>query len=123
MVGARAEANLGVWDVTTGNYDFSLTLPSIGVSYVNKYFTNYDLTRTSNPFGGVVEHNPPSDIYIRFSDGSPENPDGARLFSLTLFIGDTPVYSFTGGREPLGILTSFAGSSEDGQSRWVDTMN
>ena len=53
MAGLRGEANLGIWDISVGNRDFGVELPSIGVSYVNKYFTNYDLTRTSNPFGGA----------------------------------------------------------------------
>jgi len=122
MAGARAEAELGIWDVTVGSREFLAELPSIGVSYVNKYFTNYDLTQTNNPFSGVVEHNPPEYLYVRFRDGSPENPDGARVFEIRLYINDglSPEYSFSGGWEPPSILIDADNSSEDGQSRWVD---
>ncbi|MFC1716120.1 hypothetical protein ACFL6S_20785 [Candidatus Poribacteria bacterium] len=122
MAGARARADLGIWDIALGSREFAAELPSIGVSYVNKYFTNYDLTQTSNPFGGVVEHNPPEYLYVRFRDGSPENPGGARLFEIKLFINNSfsPEYSFIGGREPLSILIDSDNSSTDGQSRWVD---
>lgn len=121
MAGARAEANLGVWDVSAGNYQFAVAFPSIGVSYVNRYFTNYDLTQTNNPFMGVVEHDPPSHLYLRFSDGSPEDPGGARVFSVELYVNDsgTPEYSFDSGREPPGVLLFPNESSDDGQSRWV----
>lgn len=119
MVGARGEANPGVLDVAVSNYSFSLPLPRVGVSYVNKYLTNYDLSRSSNPFSGYVEHNPPQYLYLRFRDGSPENPDGTRLFWLKLYINDTLEFSFAGGREPPGVMID-DGSFEDGQSRWVD---
>jgi hypothetical protein len=82
MIGARAEANLGVWDVNVNNYRFTLPFPRIGIGYVNKYFTNYTLNKTSNPFSGVVEHNPPTYLYLRFRDGSPENPGGSKVVSL-----------------------------------------
>jgi len=120
MAGARAEANLGVWDVNVGSYEFAVALPSIGVSYVNKYFTNYDLSRTSNPFRGVVEHSPPVYLYLSFRDGSPENPDGARLFWTKLYVNDKLEYDFAGGREPPGVLIDPSDSFEDGRSRWVD---
>lgn len=122
MAGARAEANLGVWDVDVGNYNFAVALPSVGISYVNKYFTNYDLTQTSNPFVGIVEHNPPSHLYLRFRDGSPENPDGAKVFSVEVYIDDSisPEYSFAAGREPPGILISSSETYTDAKSRWVE---
>ena len=120
MAGARAEANLGIWDIGLGDYQFAVSLPSIGVSYVNKYFTNYDLTRTSNPFEGVVEHNPPEYLDVRFRDGSPENPDGARLFRIKVYINDELEYDFSGGREPPDVLEDDIDSFEDGQSRWID---
>jgi len=120
MAGARAEANLGIWDVIVGNREFAVGLPSVGISYVNKYFTNYDLTQTSNPFSGVVEHDPPEYLYLRFSDGSPEDIYGAKLFRVTLYINDRIEYDFVGGREPPGILVDPGNSSQDGRSRWAD---
>jgi hypothetical protein len=120
MAGARAEANLGIWDVTVGNYEFAVALPSIGVSYVNKYFTNYNLTRTNNPFAGIVEHNPPDYLYVRFKDGSPENADGARVFRTRVYVNDKLEYDFSGGNEPFDVLAFSGESYEDRQSRWVD---
>ena len=120
MAGARAEANLGIWDVNVGDYEFIVDLPHIGISYVNKYFTNYDMTQTSNPFGGVVDHDPPTYLYVRFSDGSPENLHGARLFWIKVYINDQLEYDFAAGREPAGVLIDPGDSFEDGQSRWVD---
>ena len=120
MAGARAEANLGIWDVNVGNYGFVMDLPHIGISYVNKYFTNYDLTRTSNPFEGIVDHDPPTYLYVRFSDGSPENFDGAKLFWIELYVNDQLEYNFAAGREPAGVLIDPGESLADGQSRWID---
>jgi hypothetical protein len=120
MAGARAEANLGVWDVSVGSYEFAVALPSVGINYVSKYFTNYDLSRTSNPFRGVVEHNPPIYLYVRFRDGSPENPDGAKLFWTKLYINGKLEYDFAGGREPPSVLIDPGDSFGDGRSRWVD---
>lgn len=120
MAGAHAEANLGIWDIMVGNYEFSAPLPSIGISYVNKYFTNYDLTQTSNPFRGVISHSPPERIYLRFSDGSPEDPGGARLFHARLYVNDKLEYDIIGGSEPINVLYSPGDSFQDGRSRWVD---
>ena len=120
MVGARGEANLGVWDIDINNYRFSVPFPRIGIGYVNKYFTNYTLSRTSNPFSSVVEHNPPTYLYLRFRDGSPENPGGARVFRVKLWINGQLEYNFVGGREQPGVLIDPGTSLQDGQSRWVD---
>ena len=120
MIGARGEANLGVWDINVNNYKFSLPFPRIGIGYANKYFTNYTLNKTSNPFSGVVDHNPPEFLYVRFKDGSPENPDGAKVFGVKLWISGKLQYNFVAGREPPGVLIDPGISLEDGQSRWVD---
>jgi len=120
MIGARAEANLGILDINISDLTFSMPLPRLGISYVNRYFTNYDLSKTSNPFKGVVEHDPPEYLYLRFHDGSPENPDGAKIFRTKMLVNKKLEYDFTGGREPLGILMGTDTSSNDIQSRWVD---
>ncbi|MBD3182956.1 hypothetical protein GF312_11745 [Candidatus Poribacteria bacterium] len=120
MAGARAETDLGIWDINVNNYQFALGLPRIGVSYVNKYFTNYDLSRTSNPFAGIVAHNPPAYLYLKFLDGSPENIDGARVFWVKVYVNDILEYNFAGSREPVTVLYNASNSTEDGQSRWVD---
>lgn len=120
MAGARAEANLGVLDINVSDYMFSFPLPRLGISYVNKYFTNYNLSKTSNPFKGMVEHNPPEYIYLRFSDGSPENADGAKLFRIKVFINKILEYNFIGGQEPPGVLIDSGGSFANVNSRWVD---
>ncbi len=119
MAGVRAEANLGVLDINVSDYMFSLPFPRLGISYINKYFTNYNLSKASNPFRGIVEHNPPEYIYLRFSDGSPENADGAKLFRIRVFINKILEYNFVGGQEPPGVLIDSEGSS-DGYCRWVD---
>lgn len=121
MIGARGEANLGVWDVNINNYRFTLPFPRIGIGYTNEYFTNYTLSQTSNPFSGVVEHDPPTSLYLRFSDGSPENPGGSKVYRVKLFLNGQLVYNFVGGKEQPGILLDPGTSLEDGQSRWVDS--
>ncbi len=120
MVGIRGEANPGVLDVNLSNYEFSFPLPRIGIGYVNKYFTNYTLSKTSNPFSSVVEYDPPNYLYLKFRDGSPENPDGAKVYSVKLWINGQLEYSFIGGREIPGLLIDPGTSLQDGQSRWVD---
>jgi hypothetical protein len=120
MVGARGEANLGVWDIDINKYRFSVPFPRIGIEYVNKYFTNYTLSRTINPFSSVVGQNPPTYLYLRFRDGSPENPGGAMVFHVKLWINGQLEYNFVGGREQPGVLKDPGTSLQDGQSRWVD---
>jgi hypothetical protein len=120
MVGIRGEANPGVFDVNVNNYNFSFPFPRIGIGYVNKYFTNYTLSKTNNPFSGVVEYDPPTYIYLRFRDGSPENPNGAKVYRAKLWINGKLIYNFIGGRETPGVLIDPGISFEDGQSRWVD---
>ncbi len=105
MVGLRAEANLGAYGVRFGSLPkFTLPLPRLGINYVNRFFTNYDLTRSSNPFRGVTIANPPTALFIRFSDASPENPGGARIFRTRVFIDDVLEYDVIGGRETPGVL-------------------
>jgi len=120
MIGARGEANLGVWDVNVNNYSFTLPFPRIGIGYVNKYFTNYTLNKTSNPFSGVVEHNPPTYLYLRFRDDSSNNPSGSKVFRVKLWLNGQLVYNFVGGKEQPGVLIDPGTSLEDGQSRWID---
>ncbi|HIE27079.1 TPA: hypothetical protein EYP66_07315 [Candidatus Poribacteria bacterium] len=122
MAGLRAEANLGSWDVKlAGLPGFTMPLPRLGVNYVNRFFTNYDLTRTANPFSGVVINNPPSELYLRFSDGSPENPGGAKVFAVKVYIDEALEYDFAGGKEPPGVLMASRLSFRDDNSRWVDS--
>ncbi|MFQ6042676.1 MAG: hypothetical protein ACE5PV_17605 [Candidatus Poribacteria bacterium] len=121
MAGLRAEANLGSWDVKlAGIPGFTMPLPRLGINYVNRFFTNYDLTRTANPFSGVVINNPPSELYLRFSDGSPENPGGAKVFAVKVYIDEALEYDFVGGKEPPGVLMTSRLSFRDDNSRWVD---
>lgn len=120
MIGIRGEANPGVLDINLNDNNFSFPFPRLGIGYVNKYFTNYTLSRTSNPFSGVVEYDPPSYIYLRFSDGSPENPDGAKVYKVKVWVNGQLEYSFNGGRESPGVLIDSGTSFGDGQSRWID---
>jgi len=121
MAGLRAEANLGAWYVKFMTLPkFVLPLPKIGVSLVNRFFTNYDLTRTTNPFSGVTVNNPPSTIYLRFRDGSPENPDGARVYHTKVYINEKLEFSFEGGKEPAGVLMMPNSSKVGIDSRYVD---
>ena len=121
MVGARAEANLGAWYVKFATLpEFVLPLPKIGVNYVNRFFTNYDLTRTTNPFSGVTINNPPSTIYLSFSDGSPENPDGARVYHTKVYLNGKLEYYFEGGKEPAGVLMMPNSSKLGVDCRYVD---
>lgn len=121
MAGIRAEANLGQWGVRLATLpEFMVPLPRLGISYTNRFFTNYDLTRSSNPFRGVVANNPPSELYLRFRDGSPENPNGAKVFHVRVYIDDILEYDFAGGREPPGVLMMPHLSFRDDEARWVD---
>ena len=121
MTGIRAEANLGAYAVKFATLpEFTLPLPRVGISYTNRFFTNYDMTRTSNPFRGVVASNPPSEVYLRFGDDSPENPGGAKVFHVKVYIDEQLEYDFVGGREPTGVLMAPNLSYHDDASRWVD---
>ncbi len=122
MVGLRADANLSSWEAELAGLP-RLTFPlpqQIGVSFAHRFFTNYELTRTSNPFQGVVDSNPPSELYLRFRDGSPENDDGAKVYRVRVYQGTELVYDFIGGREPPSVLYSPGASQRDAESRWVD---
>ena len=100
MAGLRAEANLGAHGVRLGALpEFTMPLPRVGFNYVNRFFTNYDLTRTNNPLRGVTIANPPPELYLRFSDASPENPGGAKVFRVRVFVDDALEYDIIGGRE------------------------
>lgn len=121
MAGLRAEANLGRWDVKLAALpEFTVPLPRLGINYVNRFFTNYDLIQTANPFSGVVINNPPSELYLRFSDGSPENPGGAKVFQVKVYVDGELEYDFVGGKEPPGVLMATHFSFRDNDSRWVD---
>jgi hypothetical protein len=121
MLGLRAEANLGAYGLRFASLpEFTLPLPRLGINYVSRFFTNYDLTRTTNPFRGVTLANPPSEIFIRFSDASPENPGGAKVFRTRVFIDGVLEHDIEGGREPPGILMLPNSSTRDGDSRRAD---
>ena len=121
MAGFRAEANLGAYDVRLGTLpEFTLPLPRLGINYVNRFFTNYDLTRTTNPFRGVTIANPPPELFLRFSDASPENPGGAKVFYVRVFIDGALEHEIIGGKEPPGVLLLPHQSRRDYQSRRVD---
>ena len=105
MAGIRAEANLGAYGISIADLpEFTLPLPRVGLSYVNRFFTNYDLTRSHNPLRGVTINNPPTEIFLRFRDASPENDGGAKVFGVKVFMDSTLEYNVTGGRERPGIL-------------------
>ena len=121
MAGVRAEANLGAYGVRLGTLpEFILPLPRIGINYVNRFFTNYDLTRTSNPLRGVTLANPPPEVFLRFSDASPEDAGGAKVFRVRVFVDDLLEYDVVSGREPPGVLLLPNDSKRDERSRWVD---
>ncbi len=121
MAGLRAEANLGAYGVRLGSLpEFILPLPRLGINYVNRFFTNYDLTRTTNPLRGVTIANPPPELFLRFTDASPENPGGAKVFRTRVFIDDALEYDVIGGKEPPGVLLLPNNSQRDERSRWAD---
>ena len=121
MMGLRAEAHLGSYDVGLGVLpEFVLPLPRIGINYVNRFFTNYDLTRTSNPFRGVTISNPPTELFLRFSDSSPENPGGAKIFGVRVYVDGALEYDVIAGQEPPGVLLLPNESKRGSSSRWVD---
>ena len=105
MAGVRAEASLGSYEFQWGALpSFNVPLPQFGLSFVNRFFTNYDLTRTSNPLKGVTISNPPSEIFLRFRDASPQDRGGAKVFSVQVRIDGVKEYDVIGGAEPPGIL-------------------
>ena len=121
MVGFRAEANLGAHGVRLGTLpEFTLPLPRLGINYVNRFFTNYDLTRTTNPFRGVTIANPPPELFLRFSDASPENPGGAKVFHVRVYVDGALEQEIVGGKEPPGVLLLPHQSRRDHESRRVD---
>ena len=121
MAGFRAEANLGAHGVRLGTLpEFTLPLPRLGINYVNRFFTNYDLTRTTNPFRGVTIANPPPELFLRFSDASPENPGGAKVFHVRVYIDGALEHEIVGGREPPGVLLLPHQSRRDHESRRAD---
>lgn len=120
LVGFRAEANLGAWVVPLANVsEIVVPLPRVGVTYVNRFQTNYDLGRTSNPFRGVVVASPPTELFLRISDGTPEDGNGAQLYRVRLSVDGEVRFDFEGGREPPGVLepTSTGPRSPEGDSR------
>lgn len=121
MAGMRAEANLGAYDFQLGAYpEVTVPLPRVGVNYVNRFFTNYDLTRANNPFRGITISNPPTELFLRFSDASPENSGGARVFHVRVFVDGVLEYNVTAGQERPGVLVLPNDSKRDARSRWVD---
>ncbi len=121
MAGLRAEANLGAYGVQLGSLpEFSLPLPRLGINFVNRFFTNYDLTRTTNPLRGITIANPPRELFLRFRDASPENPGGAKVFRTRVFIDDFLEQDVIGGKEPPGVLLLSHSSARDERSRSVD---
>ena len=121
MAGMRAEANFGAYDFGLGPYpEVTVPLPRLGVNYVHRFFTNYDLTRTNNPFQGITISNPPTELFLRFSDASPENSGGARVFHVRVYVDGVLEHNVTAGREPAGILLLPNDSKRDVRSRWVD---
>jgi hypothetical protein len=121
MAGLRAEANLGAYGVRLGTLPtFTLPLPRLGINFVNRFFTNYDLSRAANPFRGATIANPPSELFLRFSDASPENAGGAKVFRTRVFVDDVLEYDIVGGKEPPGVLRLSGESNRDERSRWVD---
>ena len=121
MAGLRAEANLGAYGIRLGSLpEFIVPLPRLGINYVNRFFTNYDLTRTTNPLRGVAIANPPPELFLRFSDASPEDPGGAKVFRTRVFIDDVLQHDVIAGKEPPGVLLLPHNSMRDERSRWVD---
>ncbi|MDE0043972.1 MAG: hypothetical protein OXT74_18155, partial [Candidatus Poribacteria bacterium] len=121
MAGMRAEANLGAYDFRLGGRPkVTVPLPRVGVNYVNRFFTNYDLTRANNPFRGITISNPPTELFLRFSDASPENSGGARVFHVRVFVDGVLEHNVTAGKEPPGVLLLPNNSKRDARSRWVD---
>ncbi|GIX06479.1 MAG: hypothetical protein KatS3mg115_0882 [Candidatus Poribacteria bacterium] len=105
MAGFRAEANLGAKVFRFGRLpEVSLPLPQIGVSYVNRFFTNYDLARTTNPFRGVVVGLPPSELWLRIRDDSPKEGNGARIYRIRVLVDGEVRFDLSAGREPPGVL-------------------
>ena len=120
MAGVRAEASLGAYGIRVGNLpEVILPLPRIGLSYVNRFFTNYDLARSDNPLHGVTINNPPAEIYLRFGDASPEDGSGAKVFKVRMLVDGTEEYDVKGGAEPPGILILPHNSNRDADSRSV----
>ncbi|MBM3214510.1 hypothetical protein FJZ36_06315 [Candidatus Poribacteria bacterium] len=105
MAGLRAETNLGARPIRVADLaEVNLPLPRIGISYVNRFFTSYDLARATNPFRGVVTASPPSELRLRFRDGSPDDGGGARVHRVQVVIDGDVRYDVKGGRELPGIL-------------------
>ena len=121
LVGLRAEANLGSWALTfKGVPRLTIPLPRLGVSYASEFLTNYQLAGAASPFGGVTAVPPPDALYLRFRDGSPENPWGAKVYGVKVYFDGSIAYDFRGGAEPPGVLIASKRSFSDGLSRWVE---
>ncbi|MCD6508748.1 hypothetical protein J7M22_19275 [Candidatus Poribacteria bacterium] len=121
LAGVRAESNLGNWVLSVkGLPQLSIPLPKIGINYATEFLTNYQLSQATNPFRGVTVTSPLDVIYLRFRDGSPENPGGAKLYRIKVYLNGSAAYDFAGGREPPGVLVGLKSSFSDGLSRWVD---
>ncbi len=104
LAGFRAEANLGAWYMDIGDREIAIPLPQLGISVANRFFTNYDLARTSNPLRGVTIAAPPTELLLRFRDDSPEDGHGARVYRVRVIIDGEPRFDFAAGSEPAGIL-------------------
>lgn len=122
LAGFRAEANLGAWNLDIGDREVTVPLPQIGVSAANSFFTNYDLSRTQNPFRGVTIANPPTELLLRFSDDSREDGHGARVYRVQVLIDEELRFDFDAGAEPPGVLDLPTSSrvALDGMSRVAD---
>ncbi|MAF09841.1 hypothetical protein CMK11_05255 [Candidatus Poribacteria bacterium] len=122
LAGLRAEANLGAWYVDVGDTEVAIPLPQLGVSIANRFFTNYDLARTTNPFQGVTVATPPSELLLRFRDDSPDDGHGARVYRVRVLMDGEPRFDFEAGSEPPGVLDLPTSSrvSPDGDSRVAD---
>lgn len=122
LAGFRAEANLGAWTLDVRDREFSVPLPTFGVSVTNSFFTNYDLSRTQNPFRGVTIATPPTELLLRFRDDSPDDGHGARVYRVQVLVDGEFRFDFEAGAEPPGVLDLPTSSrvALDGGSRVAD---
>lgn len=114
MFGVRDEINLGAL--------------GMGLSIVNLNRNKGKLTTNMNPFTGQPNENPPSVIYLKFKDGSPEDPYGTKLYNVKVFVDGVLYYKFVPGRKipdpgdnnEASFIQPANLSSSDNNSRWVD---
>lgn len=94
----------------------------IGFSFVNQHFSDvaggltkikeYSQMASPGPLSGTIANNPPTVIYIKFEDDSPEdNRSGSAIYRITLYINDSPCLDYRGA---IGIAAAIAGGAPAG---------